>query len=373
LQLEKNSQLQSQIAFLLGEKPNNGEQHPRVQGSRNVGCETDAQVVVASTQTEMTSEFGGEILPALTEKQTFIEAESYGFELDYAMIERFSGQNQPFYIPALDDQPKPFVVAPRAPKVDYPCSDIRYPVSGYVVNSDGTTMTYGDAVEATKSPQFDYPCSDIRYRNQPISGYVVNSDGTTMTYGDAVEATKSPQEISSARKTKSEVLPKPHDVKDACAIDYPKVDDLIVTSSSIEQETLGYNKLLLKSLPIEEYGRVVGKGGVNIQRIEKESNVRVSINKPVGDFFSLIISRNSEEMRQAAANDIIGGFKVKTECLLKYVHRISVHKLREIGQKLFVKIQRPSEEENEKVTISGKLTNCKLAYAALVSELKAFH
>jgi hypothetical protein len=72
-------------------------------------------------------------------------------------------------------------------------------------------------------------------------------------------------------------------------------------------------------------------------------------------------------MRQAAANDIIGGLQVKTACHLKNVHRISVRKFKEIGQKLFVKIQRPSKE-NGKVTNSGKLTNCKLAHAELVSE-----
>lgn len=68
------------------------------------------------------------------------------------------------------------------------------------------------------------------------------------------------------------------------------------------------------NIPGGDSGWIIGGGGSNIQRIETKTKVDAT-NYISSDWnYSLLTTGNTEEMRQAAATDIIRGFKVTMEC-----------------------------------------------------------
>ncbi len=148
---------------------------------------------------------------------------------------------------------------------------------------------------------------------------------------------------------------------------------LIVTSRPVQRRSLFDDTvLLLENLPGEDYGRIVGSGGSNIKRIESEYKIYVKINKWANGEYSLAITGNTKKMLQEAADDIIQGLTVTTECCnLKQINRISSTRLKKICLTHFVKIRRSlPNDSDQKVTIIGKLNNCQSAYGVLVNELK---
>lgn len=309
----------------------------------DVACGSDVEVAVASTQTESKTRDVGcgseESTPIpshqlRTSEQQVTEDEAYGFELDFEMMERFKNRLRSFYIPDRERTKSP---VPAAPK-----------------------------------PEFHFPVSDIRYKNKPMSGYMVNSDGKTVTYGDAVKSSKKPAEILPTQKT--EKVKKPvseHPKNTHSTTDGPvKTDELIVISSSVDRNSLPGNKLLLTNIPVGDYGRIIGSGGSNIHRLESEFRIAVSINKSVDGNYSLLITGNTEEMRQAAANDIIRGLTVITEFSnLQLFNRIKNMRLNEIGRKFYVRINRTSSSDGSgKFTLVGKMSSCQSAYAELLAE-----
>ena len=307
------------------------------------------------------------------------------------------------------------------------------PISGYVVKADGTMVTYGNAVKVNQKPmeiipettepakpvalpildqrketrpisnlvkkedlivtceliepfripanaqpelvveavpkaEVTFATSDIRYKNKPISGYVVNSDGTMVTYSNVVKINQKPMEI--IPETKPVDLPILNQQKETRPIsDLVKKEDFIVISAPIERELVGKNKLLLKNIRGDDYGRIIGYGGANVRRIRNEFNVQVSVNEPINGICSLVISGNAEEILQKAADDIVQDLQATIECPeLKNTHRIKNWMLKKINLEFCVKIKQPTDTKN-RITITGKLKNCRSAYGALIAEL----
>ncbi|EFX65687.1 hypothetical protein DAPPUDRAFT_332940 [Daphnia pulex] len=309
----------------------------------DVECGCVVEVANTSTQTgqSMTKEVacGTEEL-----EQHVTKDEDYGFELDFELMERNKHRRRSFSIPARERTKSP--VQEIAPK-----------------------------------PQVYFPVSDIRYKNKPISGYVVNPDGSTVTYGDALKSTKKPStvDLQPTQKTEDNAVrnPAPDNSKNnphtiISAGPVKTEEDLVVVSSPIEEKSLPGNRLLLTNIQGGDYGRIVGAGGSNIHRIETEYEIAVSIRGSADGTYTLMISGNNEEMRKAAADNIIRGLTVVTECsnfqLLKMIKNF---RLNEVGRKFFVRINRTfaSDGISGKMTLIGRLASCQSAYAELLAEV----
>lgn len=301
--------------------------------TNDVGCSTEEPTAIPSHQVIGNSE------------QHVTKDEEFGFELDMKMMEGNKNRRHSFYIPARE-RTKKSPVKQVAPK-----------------------------------PQVYFPVSDIRYKNKPISGYVVNPDGSIITYGDAVKSIHqkpSTEDPLHTQKTEDNVRkPSPDDSKNTprTIISGPvkTEEELIVTSSPIEEKSLPGNRLLLTNIQGGDYGRIVGSGGSNIYRIETEYKIAVSIRDSVDPgTYTLMISGNNEEMRKAAADDIIRGLTVVTECSNHQLfNRIKNFRLNEVGRKFFVRINRTfaSDGISGKMTLIGRLASCQSAYAELLAEI----
>jgi hypothetical protein len=331
--IDENNKLQKQVSFLLEKKIVSDQQallrENELKSRCSVACGPDVEVTTSSIGTQTEAE-------AALDCGSQISTDGFGLEMDQPSL--------PFYIPALEEeQPlKPLVVITEE-KVILP------PV---------------------------FPCSDYRYQNKPMKGYVVDADGSKRTYGDLIQHQKTDVDTCPTKATEfAAFVPITH--KKDNADTGPKVDDssLVITSQSIQRQVLSNNKLLLKFLPSEQYGRIIGKSGSNIQRIENEFNVQVSMNKATDKRFCyLAISGSNDESRQAAADDIEAGLNVTTECHMKNVQLLSQFRIKKISQECFVTISTSppdsSQECNkDRITINGKFKNCKSANAALVREL----
>nr|CAH0102136.1 unnamed protein product [Daphnia galeata] len=301
--------------------------------TESIACGTDVQLVNVETQIEpkTVKDVGCGSEKILPPPHKLLQTPTdCGFELNSETMIQFSNQPYPFCIPT-DDQPE-------------------------------------SVVEAVPKAEVNFATSDIRYKNKPISGYVVNSDGTMVTYGNAVKVNQKPME--SIPETKPVDLPILNHQKETRPIsDLVKKEDFIVISAPIAREVVGKNKLLLKNIRGDDYGRIIGYGGANVRRIRNEFNVQVSVNEPINGFCSLVISGNAEEDLQQAANDIVQDLQATIECPeLKNTHRIKYWMLKKISLELFVKINQPTDSKS-RITITGKLKNCQSAYGALIAEL----
>ncbi|EFX83645.1 hypothetical protein DAPPUDRAFT_239731 [Daphnia pulex] len=233
-----------------------------------------------------------------------------------------------------------------------------------------TTKSPAVPAAAPKAQQVHFAVGDIRYKDKPMSGYVVNPDGTQVTYGGAVQSTRKPAAATPTNNTEAarppvleQAKPKPHTTNGPV-----KNDDLIVTSIPVERVSLPGNRLMLKNVPGGDYGRIIGGGGSNIRRIETQYQIVARLNKSPDGNFSFLITENTEEVRQAAADDIIGGLTVTAEFPnSKLPKRIKNFRLNEIGRKYFVRINRPSDN-NGNITLTGRLSSCQSAYAEIMGE-----
>ncbi|EFX62759.1 hypothetical protein DAPPUDRAFT_269774 [Daphnia pulex] len=261
--------------------------------------------------------------------QEVVTDESYGFTLDFQIMEKCKNPRRSFFIPARERTKPP---APAAPKA-----------------------------------QVHFPVGDVRYKNKPMSGYVVNSDGTQVIYGGAVPLTRKPTPAIPTNNTEAAGPPAFEQPKQKpCTTNGPvKTDDLVVTSTPIERVSLPGNRLMLKNVPGGDYGRIIGSGGSNIRRLFQ---IVARINTSPDGNFSFLITGNTEEVRQAAADDIVGGLTVTAEFSnTKLPKRIKNFRLNEIGRKYFVRINRPSDN-NGMITLTGRLSSCQSAYAEIMGE-----
>jgi hypothetical protein len=224
---------------------------------------------------------------------------------------------------------------------------------------------------AAPKPKVHFPVGDIRYKDKPMSGYVVNPDGTQVTYGDAVQSTRKPAAANPTNNTEAagppvleQPKPKPYTNNNGPV----KIDDLIVTTTPVERVSLPGNRLMLKNVPEGDYGKIIGGGGSNIRRLEAQYQIVARLNTSPDGNYSFLITGNTEEVRQAAADDVIDGLTVTAEFPnSKLLKRIKNFRLHEICRKYFVRINRPSDI-NEMITLTGRLDSCQSAYAEIMGQ-----
>jgi uncharacterized C2H2 Zn-finger protein len=118
-----------------------------------------------------------------------------------------------------------------------------------------------------------------------------------------------------------------------------------------------------------DYGRVVGRGGQNAERLKQEYGVKISIFDRQQENVKLIISEGDADSRRAASVDIIENLPVVVDC----------PNLKSNGKALKnacflcdVTINRTNLNIPGR-TICGRLFNCRKAYNQLVNDGKIWY
>jgi hypothetical protein len=134
-----------------------------------------------------------------------------------------------------------------------------------------------------------------------------------------------------------------------------------VILSSVKQE-VNYNEIVVTGIPRSDSGRVIGRAGSNIKRLQEQYGVQLS-------FFegNLYITEGDAEGRRAACSDVIDNLPVTIECRkldLTKNRYSSCYLLRQLNFKHNVRIHHRSAEKKF-VTIWGTLDRCRKVYEIL--------
>jgi hypothetical protein len=134
-----------------------------------------------------------------------------------------------------------------------------------------------------------------------------------------------------------------------------------VIVSSVSQE-INYDEIVVSGIPNSDCGRVIGRGGTNIKRLQEEYGVKLS-------FFeeNLYITDGDAEGRRAACSDVIDNLIVAIECRnLDLTNKVySSYYFKQLNFQNNVRISRPSQE-NKFLTIRGTLERCRKVYQILL-------
>ena len=127
-------------------------------------------------------------------------------------------------------------------------------------------------------------------------------------------------------------------------------------------QSVSDHEIVVNGIPSSDSGRVVGRGGQNLDRIENEYGVTVSLNDG-----KLVISGGDAEKRLAAARDVIDNLPVVIECPklpLGDEIRIKSRHIKYYNHEYQVKICRPLDGKKNG-TIWGRIENCRTVYNLL--------
>jgi predicted RNA-binding protein YlqC (UPF0109 family) len=136
--------------------------------------------------------------------------------------------------------------------------------------------------------------------------------------------------------------------------------DFVILSSVTKE--VNYDEIVVTGIQNSDCGRVIGRAGSNIKRLQEEYGVKLS-------FFedTLYIFDGDAEGRRAACSDVIDNLPVTIECrnlvLTKKVY--STTYIKQLNFQNSVRISRPSPE-NKFLTISGTLEKCRQVYQKLL-------
>jgi predicted RNA-binding protein Jag len=132
-------------------------------------------------------------------------------------------------------------------------------------------------------------------------------------------------------------------------------------TTTIEKEVY-VDRIVVTGISNKDCGRVIGRHGTNVKRLENEYWVSVYFING-----NLFITGGDAESRLAACYDVIDNLPVTIECPTINLRRNIFSEdyfLSELAFNHYVQIYRPFRE-NKYVTIWGALANCKRVYAIL--------
>ena len=127
-------------------------------------------------------------------------------------------------------------------------------------------------------------------------------------------------------------------------------------------KTVRNKDIVVNGICSDDYGRVVGRQGKNVDRIESEYGVSMSLNDG-----KLVISGGDAEKRRDAAQDVIDSLPVLIVCPhlpLGDETRITNMKIKDLNYQYQVKICRPSDGKKNG-TILGRIDKCRIVYDLL--------
>ncbi|KAK4026307.1 hypothetical protein OUZ56_015314 [Daphnia magna] len=286
--------------------------------------------------------------------------------------------------PDADVRPARQPAADVQPPVVFQSADYRYkqkPIEGYTVNlSEGQTSVHPPArpqakadVRPARQPAADVrparqPAADVqppvvfqpadyRYKHKPIEGYTVNlSEGQTSVHPPA-----RPQE-KAAPTAAPTVAPE----KEKAATAKPAASFAIVSGEIPQLQSA--DKLVLLDIHVRNYGRIVGRGGENVRRLEETHGVKITLVQKQNalQFYNLKISGGSPAKRRAAAQEVIEGLPVTIECSNVDLRQLRHLKMQSSETEFFVSVRRPMSRD-EKLQLSGRINDCRKAFDLLVN------
>jgi hypothetical protein len=298
-----------------------------------------------------------------------------GFQLDKEMIQHFSKQQQfrPYNIPDHVDQTKPPIPSAGStkPQIQFASSDVRYrnkPISGYTVTSvDGI-----DSIIMSESlPLSDQLIVTDKKKEQlgPSAASKSKNKQTTKTISPPTEVTKITKtgQTDSVEKSPRGLVIAEKEVKRPTEKPSSTASPDFVILSSVTEEVNCY-EIVVTGIPRSDCGRVIGRAGSNIKRLQEEYGVKLS-------FFeeNLYIFDGDAEGRRAACSDVIENLPVTIECRnLDHTKKVySTTYFKKLNLHHNVRISRPSPQ-NQFLTISGTLDRCRTVYQKLLRCLLFF-
>jgi hypothetical protein len=188
------------------------------------------------------------------------------------------------------------------------------------------------------------------------------------------QATITPEYRTNGQKPIPEPLPMQLDTISQFSPQQPEgipAEDFIITSEKIERQDVGSIRLLLTNISSQHYGRVIGQGGQNAKRLQREYGVKIIFldRKNACENLKLMISEGDADSRRAASDDIIENLPVVVECPNLKSHGQA---LKNATYRYKVTINR-TNGNMPGMTICGTLTNCQQAYKTLVNNEEIFY
>jgi hypothetical protein len=170
--------------------------------------------------------------------------------------------------------------------------------------------------------------------------------------GQADSAEKSPRGLVRAEKEIKRPTEKPSTTASP--------PDFVILTSVTEE--VNYDEIVVSGIPRSDCGRVIGRTGSNIKRIEELYGVRLSFYED-----NLYITDGDAEGRRAACSDVIEHLPVTIECRnLDHTKKVySTNYFKQLNLHHNVRICRPSPE-NQFLTIWGTLDRCRTVYQKLL-------
>ncbi|KAI9563027.1 hypothetical protein GHT06_010484 [Daphnia sinensis] len=203
-------------------------------------------------------------------------------------------------------------------------------------------------------PPVVFPSADVRYKQKPIEGYTVNPSEGKQQPSARPQADAAPK----AAPAEGHVL--------APSASKPAPSFTIVSREIKQLES--EEKFVLVDIHQSHYGRVVGRGGENVRRLQETHGVALSFaqNKKTLEYYDLKITGGSAAKRRAAAREIIDAVPVTIECSNVDLRQLRHPKFRGSEGDFFVKIQRPTTRD-EKLKFTGRIKDCRMAFDLLVN------
>ncbi|KAK4026312.1 hypothetical protein OUZ56_015319 [Daphnia magna] len=210
---------------------------------------------------------------------------------------------------------------------------------------------------ADVQPPVVFQSADYRYKQKPIEGYTVNlSEGQTSVHPPARPQGKA------APTAAPTVAPE----KEKAATAKPAASFAIVSGEIPQLQSA--DKLVLLDIHVRNYGRIVGRGGENVRRLEETHGVMMTLvqNQNALQFYNLKISGGSPGKRRAAAQEVIEGLPVTIECSNVDLKQLRHLKMQSSETEFFVSVRRPISRD-EKLQLSGRINDCRKAFDLLVN------
>jgi translation initiation factor 4G len=265
--------------------------------------------------------------------------ETCGFEPDKKIIKQLSKQHGPFNIPDRDQAERPVSAAKSK---SLPSS------STHLIVSDQKNEKFGrSAASKPKNKQTTPAIAPQTEVTQIVTTFLAS--GSTSAQRDSTNTF--PTGIVAEKQVIKQQTEKP---SSAASSDF-------VILSSVTQE-INYDEIVVSGIPNSDCGRVIGRGGANIKRLQEEYGVKLS-------FFedNLYITDGDAEGRRAACSDVIDNLLVSIECRnLDLTNKVySSYYFKQLNFQNNVRISRPSQEKKF-LTIWGTLERCRKVYQILL-------
>lgn len=209
----------------------------------------------------------------------------------------------------------------------------------------------------TAAPVFT--CSDIRYKGRTIEGYTVIPANSSKVpqYDTGAEVDE-----NVSRVIFDFFVPSPIPSPDE-RLEVSPPESFCVLNEVIKSD-LGFT-IQLTNIPSVHFGRIVGRGGQNVNKIKEKYKVNITVLRPKNpqDRITVIVTSGSATDRHSAAEEIVGDLPVDVEVFFRAKQNV---KKRAQNSCPFVRVK---DSGKGKFLLSGKLRECRKVFEDLKSSV----